>query len=267
MPLIDAHLHLQDPALAADLEGVMERARGAGVRWMVCNGTREGDWERVAELARRYEEVVPCFGLHPWYVRERSERWMKRLEGLLEAMPSAVGEIGLDRWIEPRDEAAQEQVFRAQLAVARRRGLPAMIHCLRAWGWLMEVLGSEAPLPGGMLIHAYGGPVEMIKPLAERGAYFSFAGNVFEAKRAKAQEALAAVPMDRLLLETDAPDMLPPEGYRLACVRGTEGKQHNEPANLAMIVRGAAQVRGVDEERLAEAVWGNARRFFDGLLR
>ncbi|MGE5611304.1 MAG: TatD family hydrolase [Bacillota bacterium] len=264
--LVDCHLHLQDPVLAAELPAVLDRARAGGVRRLVCNGTSEADWPRVAELAKAHPQVVACFGLHPWYAAGRSGRWLENLKQFLDAMPSGVGEIGLDRWIEPRDESAQEEVFRAQLGLARERGRPVMIHCLWAWGWLMDVLEDEEPLGAGMLIHAYGGSVDLIKPLAARGAYFSFAGNVLEERKAKGREALRAVPLDRLLVETDSPDMLPPGAYRRFSIRAADGKEYNEPGNLPEVLRGIAQVRGESEERLAEVIWGNAERLLGGVV-
>jgi TatD DNase family protein len=255
--LVDAHCHLQDAAFATDLAEVIQRASAGGVCRLVANGTGESDWSRLLELSRRFPQIVPCFGLHPWFVGARTERWESELERHLDAVPGAVGEIGLDRWVEPRDERQQESVFRAQLAIARRRRRPAMIHCLRAWGWLMDVLESEDALPAGMLIHAYGGPEELIEPLADKGAYFSFAGNVFESRRGAARKALAATPLDRLLLETDSPDMPPP----------WIGKQRNEPANLPRILREAALIRGMNEGDLAAALMDNARRLLGDLLR
>lgn len=265
-PLIDCHLHLQDSAFAPDISAVVDRAIAAGVRRFICNGTRPDDWARVAELAHAFPEIIPCFGLHPWHIRGVPADWPDVLEASLASMPSAIGEIGLDRWIEPRDERAQEEAFRIQLAVARRRGMPVMVHCLRAWGWLMDVLRSEPPLPAGMLIHAYGGPAELIKPLAERGAYFSFAGNVLEPRKAKAREALGAVPSDLLLVETDSPDMPPPPEFGSQTQTASNGHRRNEPANLPHILCGIAAIRGMSEENLAEAVWNSAHRLLGPVL-
>src|SRR5688572_21737445 len=131
--LTDCHLHLQDPPLLDRLEEVLVRARRAGVAAFVTNGTTEADWPEVARIAGRFPEVVPCFGLHPWFVAERSPRWLEELERHLRLVPSGVGEIGLDRWKQGLDERAQEEVFRAQLDLARRLGRPAMIHCVKAW--------------------------------------------------------------------------------------------------------------------------------------
>lgn len=265
LTLVDAHAHLQEEVLEEHLPGVMARAADAGVRWIVCNGTHENDWAQTAAIARTYSGVAPCFGLHPWFVSERSPEWLGRLEERLLAVPSGVGEIGLDRWHEPRDEAAQEVVFRQQLALARRLERPVVIHCLRAWGWLMEVLREVDVPPAGMLLHAYGGPPDLIRPLAGMGGFFSFAGDVLDERRRRKREALRAVPLDRLLIETDAPAMLPPESARPYVVRGAEGEVWNEPANLPAILEGIASLLGLAPERLADLTRQNAERLFGGI--
>jgi len=122
---------------------------------LVVNGTREADWERVAELARAYPgRVLPSFGLHPWYVNEASEHWRGRLPGFLDAMPSGVGEVGLDRWIEGFDSSKQEEAFRFQIRLAAERGVPLSIHCLKAWGRMLEILEEEALPDCGFLLHS-----------------------------------------------------------------------------------------------------------------
>jgi TatD DNase family protein len=249
------------------LEAVLARARAQGVGRFVCNGSTESDWPEVIELSRRFPDIIPCLGLHPWYVGERSAQWLARLEQHLDACPAAVGEIGLDRWVEPRDEAAQETVFRAQLALARRRQLPVMVHCLRAWGWLMDVLRDEAPLPAGLLLHAYGGPAELVPPLAGLGAYFSFGGNTLDERKLVRREAIRVVPRDRLLLETDAPDILPPPAFRPFATRNAEGRDRNEPANLPAIAQGIADLLGISWAELARLNWENARRFLGKVWR
>lgn len=263
---IDNHLHLQDPRLLPDLEGVLRRAGRAGVRHFVCNGSCEQDWPIVLDLAKTYPQVIPCFGYHPWYVHERTPDWPANLEKFLIAVPSAVGEIGLDRWIEPRDEAAQEETFLAQMDLARKLHRPAMIHCLRAWGWFMDLLKSRPPLPEGILIHAYGGPAELIPSLVEHNAWFSFAGTVLYEKNTRARKALRQIPLDRLLLESDAPDLPPPDSFTLPNLRKENGKIINEPVNLPIIVREVAKIIGRPESVLAETVWNNSLRFLGPLV-
>ena len=129
MDLIDAHAHLQNPCFAPDLEAVLQRAAAAGVRWVCCNSTSPRDWDAVAALARQHSAaspgpvVLPCFGLHPWYLERRTADWLERLDALLAAEPAAVGEIGLDRYAADRDEGLQEQVFRRVMTDFDTRGV------------------------------------------------------------------------------------------------------------------------------------------------
>lgn len=260
MNLIDCHNHLQDEKLAADLPQVLERAKAAGVRYFLCNASCPADWPDVQRLASTHSDIIPFFGLHPWYVGQRSENWLDELEQLLLAIPSGIGEIGLDRWLENRDDAAQEEVFRQQLRLAQTLNRPATIHCVQAWGVLCDILKQEwiAPLP--FCLHAYGGSAELITPLAEMGAFFSFAGSVLREKNERAKRALAAVPANRLLLETDAPDIMPPRAFQIV-----DSKERNEPANLAGIYKGVAQLRGTSQEELAAMIYDNAKVFLKGV--
>jgi TatD DNase family protein len=260
--LVDSHLHLQDPALRPCIEGVLDRARAAGVRWMVCNATHPGDWQAVTDLAGAHEGILPCLGLHPWFVGQADAGWDDELADRLAALPAGVGEIGLDRWVEPRDEQAQERAFRRQLEIAADLDRPVMIHCLRAWGWLRDVLTDVGSPPAGMLIHAYGGSAEMLRELADRGAVFSFAGNVLHDRKHKLRDVLAQVPSHRLLIETDAPDMPPPDELCTGPLRDDDGSPVNEPSHLAGIARHVAGVRDRSTDELARQLLDNARRFF-----
>jgi TatD DNase family protein len=265
LALLDAHVHLQDARFAGDLEEILDRARGAGVARWVCNGTREDDWARVLQLARLHSTIIPCLGLHPWYVPERSPHWLENLERLLNHSISGVGEIGLDLWTQPRNESEQELVFRQQIRLARQLKRPLMIHCVRAWDWLMRVLPEEIPEPFPLLIHAFGGPSSVIQPLAEMGAYFSFAGNIFQPRKLSQRAVLGLIPPDRLLLETDAPDLSPPREF-LQSQSVALAADRNEPANLLAIHLGVAELLGLDPARLALQLWENGNRFLGGLL-
>jgi TatD DNase family protein len=263
--LVDSHLHLQDPVFMPDFPDVLRRARNAGVQLMICNSTSERDWDPVRELAAEIPEILPCYGIHPWYLARRAAGWEDRLSRLLEASPSAIGEAGLDRWYEDRDEKQQEEIFRSQLAIAKQHRRPIMVHCLKAWGWLERVLDEAGELPAGFVLHAYGGPVELIRPLADRGAFFSFAGNVLDERKVRMRLSLRAVPRDRLLLETDSPDLPPPEMYRVVG-ETVDGKRYrNEPANLAATFPAIAELRGEDPGELAEILRLNARQLLGSI--
>jgi TatD DNase family protein len=257
VPFFDAHNHLQDERLGPELDEVVPSCRRLGIEAMVVNGTCETDWPRVEQLAARYPFVIPAYGIHPWRVGERSPDWKDHLLRRLEHAPVAMGEIGLDRWMRNPDFAAQEEVFRMQLRIAAERDLPVTIHCLKAWGWLLEILQSEALPARGFLLHSYSGSAEMIPRLAEMGALFSLSGYFAHPRKAAQREAFRQVPRDRLLLETDAPDMGPPNPDHALRDSGI-----NHPANIAQVYRFAAGLLAMDPTELNSLIEANFRRFF-----
>jgi TatD DNase family protein len=260
--LFDAHNHLHDERFDPDRTAVMRRAVEAGVVRFVVNGTTEADWPKVAEAAREWAGVIPSFGLHPWWVAERSDGWRLALERRLTYQPSAVGEIGLDHAMEGRDDEAQEAVFLHQLRLSRDWGRPVSIHCRRAWGRLMDLLREEGPHPAGMVLHSYSGGAGLVTELTDLNAYFSFSGSITLPSNRRGPEALRAVPRDRLLLETDAPD-IPPEEVRTA---RAESSARCEPAHLRYTLAAAARHLDLPQEDLARIAWDNASRLFRGRL-
>lgn len=261
--MIDCHLHLQDPRLAPHLEGIVATTRSLGITRMVVNGTRPGDWDAVELLASRYPEVLPQFGLHPWHVGKESANWLEDLEKRLRRHPEAgVGEIGLDRWIRGSDFARQKEVFSAQLQLAGRLGRPVSVHCLRAWGSLLDSLAELAP-ESGLLLHSFGGPAELLPELVAKGAFFSLSGYFFHEEKAAKLAVFDEVPRDCLLVETDAPDMAPPPSMRRYRVQddGEDGTEEspNHPGNLVVVYEALAARWGVAIEETVARV----RRNFD----
>ena len=264
--LYDAHNHLQDERLGTHPADLVETCRQAGVSRMVVNGACEADWPQVYSLALTFPVVLPSFGYHPWYLHERTPEWLANLTQLLDTMPAAIGEIGLDRWKPGLAYDGQEEVFVAQLRLAADRNLPASIHCLQTWGRLLELLQTNPRPARGFLLHSYGGPQEMVKPLADLGAYFSFPGYYANARKERQRETFRHVPADRLLIETDAPDQrLPDELNRFPLTDSTTGKPVNHPANLAAVYEFVALLRGMPIDALAAQVEQNFQRLFGGL--
>ena len=276
--LCDAHNHLQDDWLAPHLDSVAAEAARLDIRHMVVNAATEADWPRIATLAVRFPFVLPSYGLHPWDIAGRSPDWLATLRARLLAEPRAsVGEIGIDRWIldsarpenlppdhpAPAALAEQTEVFLAQLALAVELDRPASIHCLQAWGQLDTLLRSR-PLPRrGFLLHAYGGPAEMVPGFAKLGAYFSFNGAFLAVKKTRQRAAFATVPAERLLVETDAPAMPPPAPWLTHPLPPSpEEKTVNHPANLAATYAGLAQLRAVPLATLTAQVAENFARLF-----
>lgn len=229
----------------------------------VVAGSGESDWASVADLAKLHSWVVPSFGVHPWYVKHQSDSWRDTLLEYLHAFPSAgVGEIGLDRWIENPDVLLQESMFRDQLEIAVGLNRAASIHCLRAFGLLDEVLRSTALPARGFLLHSYGGPAEMIPGFLRLGAYFSVSPYFLHERKARQWEAFRHVPLDRLLIETDAPDMWPPDAINPHPLYTPEGKTINHPANILMMYEAVARLRGVCVTALSQQVTGNFMALF-----
>ncbi|MFM7215835.1 MAG: TatD family hydrolase [Verrucomicrobiota bacterium] len=281
----DAHNHLQDERFGGRWDELIDAARAVGVERMVVNGSCEEDWPVVAMLAERFPEVIPGFGYHPWYLGERTPAWREALIGWLDRTPGAVvGEIGVDRWMlenpdrwrryrqgttpfagDPPDWALQESMWVDQLELAAARGLPVTIHCLRAFGRLLEVL-ANGPRPGpGFLLHSYGGPVELVDRFAELGGYFGFPGSALDPRRQRQQEVFRRIPIERLLVETDAPDQMPPESHRPSVLTGPSGSLLNVPANLPAIHAGLAELTGRSLESLTGQLAENFHRFFGSI--
>lgn len=264
--LCDAHNHLQDERLAAHLSAILASLPASGIRHSVVNGTCEDDWPRVAALVEAHPQLLlPSFGLHPWQAPQRSPEWLAHLESALAAFPHAgVGECGLDRWIQPHDLDDQREVFLAQLDLATRLDRPLSIHCLRAWGALLDCLRDHPRPARGFLLHSYGGSRELIPELTDLGAYFSFSGAFLAPRKEAVREAFRHVPPHRLLVESDAPDMLPPKASRPHPLTDPDGHPLNHPANLPAVARGLAECLDTDPDALVIQTTENFTRFFLG---
>lgn len=254
---IDSHNHLQDNRLG-DTEPVVSAMKRAGVSGCVVNATREADWQAVGNLATAHPDFIhPAFGIHPWHAHTATDGWQQRLTGLLENHPRAlIGECGIDHWVDHPPPVVQRPAFTAQLRIARELDRPVTIHCLKAWGALFECL-DESPPPPGFLMHSFGGSIEVARRLIPLGAYFSFSGYFLQPRKSAVIGVFKQLPRDRILLETDAPDMLPPASVITHPLAGS----HNHPANLPAIGAGLAAAIGMTADALADLTRANTRRW------
>lgn len=276
--LFDAHNHLHFAALEPHWARLLSDLRAIELGGAVVNGTSEEEWPAVSALARAHAWIVPSYGVHPWDAGNRSPGWQAALRARVVAEPAShVGEIGLDRWIiddlKPDDPRLaglriapleeQAEVFSWQLALAAELNRAASIHCLRAIGPLQEILRASRRPARGFLLHAYSGPLELVEPLAALGAYFSYNGYYLRARHAAKSQVFAAVPADRLLVETDAPAMaLPAPHVRFPLPAAADGQRVNHPANLAATYAALAEIRSVSSAELAAQVERNFKRLF-----
>lgn len=261
--LFDAHCHLQDPRLASLLQACLDRCGKENISSWMVNATRESDWDAVSELAANTPGVKASYGLHPWWQKERSSNWASLLEQRLKEEPTAgIGETGLDRWMQGHDLPDQIEVLNTHLELARRFARPISIHCLKAWPELKGVMRGFGTLPKGFLLHSYAGPPEMIPFWVESGAYFSFSPAFLAPRKAAQRAAFHKIPLDRLLIETDAPDMAPPLGMEISPFTDIEGNHLNHPVNLVLCLKALASDRGVSAQEMSDVLRTNANRLF-----
>ena len=277
-PLYDAHQHFHFEPLAPYRARIVQDLQAVGLRKAVVNATNEEEWPIVAALAREHPWIVPSHGVHPWDSGDRKPGWLAKLRAALEADPTAgVGEIGLDRWIidgvRPNDPriagirvaplAEQIEVFAAQLALAAELNRAASIHCVQAFGAVLETLERAPRARRGFLLHGYSGPAEMIPAFVHLGAYFSFNIELEGTRHHARRENFRHVPADRLLVETDAPTKPPtPDCNRFPLPLEPAGKEINHPANIVVAYEALAKLRGIKVEALAEQVDENFTRLF-----
>lgn len=254
----DSHNHLQDPRLG-DAGPVIALMRASGVSRCVVNATSEADWAAVEALALKYPDfIMPAFGIHPWKAHTAADGWRERLAFLFEKHSHAsIGECGLDQWVSSPPLEIQRSVFMAQLELARELGRAVTIHCLKAWGPLFEVF-AESPPSNRFLMHSFGGSIETARRLLPLGAFFSFSGHFLHSRKEAVVEVFRQLPRERILLETDAPDMSPPDEIISHPLHG----KINHPANLPSIGEALAARLGMDLNELAELTRANAAVLF-----
>lgn len=261
----DAHNHLHDPRLnRLDRNTVVRSLRNSGLSKMVVNGTHPEDWGPVADLANHHPDIIfPKFGVHPWKVTSLPEDWDTLLVEYLDQFPGRVGigEIGLDRWKDASTIERQHEVFLRQWQIAGQRGLPVTIHCLRAWGQLLELLRAHPLTSTRFLIHSVGASPETISELSSLGAYFSVSGYFAGQGRSKYHKALDAIPLDRLLIETDAPDMLPPDEWSAFPLTDEDGNPVCHPGNIFKTYEFVAARKRIPLDELTDRVTPNLKRF------
>jgi len=255
--MIDTHCHLDGEEFADDLEQVVARAREAGVQAIGVPGIDLKSCATVMALCRRYPDYCfPMLGLHP---EEVKDDWKDVLNAIAPQLREvvAIGEVGLDFYWSREFESAQLQAFEEQVRWSVETRLPLMIHCRKAQNELVTILKRyKDDLPGGVF-HCFTGNTIEAQELLQFDRFVLGIGGVLTFKKSKLPETLLeAVPLERIVLETDAPYMAP------VPMRG----QRNEPAFVANVMRKLAEVYGVSEETVDEVTTGNVQRIFPSIV-
>ena len=249
--LIDSHCHLDFEAFGHDRDAVIRRARDRNVTHIIIPGVRRKNWPEIRSLCEKDAQLHACYGLHPYLAAEHREEDIAELASWLEHDECvALGECGLDYRKNQADRQLQLKFFDAQLAMARAAGKPVVIHSVRA---TEDVIRSVAARPGlyGM-VHSYSGSYEQAMQLIGLGFFISLGGAMTFERATRLRATAGRLPLDSILLETDAPDQ--PDADHAG--------QRNEPAYLVKVLACLAELRDEPVEEIAARTTANARTLF-----
>ncbi|MBV7567421.1 TatD family hydrolase [Pseudomonas sp. PDM27] len=256
MELIDTHTHLDFPDFDADRQALLADSRALGVRRIVVLGVYQANWQRVWELVQSDPDLHAAFGLHPVYLDDHRPQHLSELGDWLTRLADhrqlcAVGEIGLDYFIESLDRDRQQKLFEAQLQLAADFNLPALIHVRRSHAAVIATL-KRFRLRRAGIIHAFAGSKEEAREYIKLGFKLGLGGAPTWPQALRMHRVLAELPLDSVVLETDSPDMAP------AMFPG----QRNSPAHLPAICAALADIMAISPEQLAAASTANACELF-----
>ncbi len=251
MRLIDSHCHLDADAFDPDRQDVIARAQAAGVVAQLVPAVTAASWPKLRQTCQLTPGLYPAYGLHPMFLAEHRPEHLQQLdEWIQRESPLAIGECGLDFFVDDLDPDAQRLYFQGQLDLARRHSLPLVVHARRAVDEVIQRIRRTGPLRG--VVHSFSGSPEQASQLWTQGFLIGLGGPLTYPRANRLRTLVAQMPLEFLLLETDAPDQ-PDAG-----IRG----QRNEPARLAAILDTVAELRGQTPEEIAAQTTANAQRLF-----
>lgn len=251
MGLTDSHCHLDAAEFDRDRDAVIARAVATGVTRQVVPAVDAAGWPKLREVCAAAPGLYPAYGLHPMYLDAHRPGHLRELRDWIEReRPCAVGECGLDFFVDGLDRERQALYFDGQLALAREYDLPVIVHARHAVEATIAAIRRVGGLRG--VVHSYSGSEEQAAQLHKLGFLLGLGGPLTYDRAKRLRRIVASMPLEQLLLETDAPDQPDAE------IRG----QRNEPARLAAICAAVAELRGEPAQRIAEATSANAARLF-----
>lgn len=249
--MIDSHAHIDHESFDRDRDAVLQRAREQGINEIVVPATTAARWPRLAALCDNSPRLHASFGLHPMFLAEHAESHLDDLPQWLEDHHAvAIGECGLDYFIDDMQPDRQRRYFTRQLEIAREMDLPVIIHARRAEEEVIHTIRRVKPPRG--VVHSFAGSREQARQLADLGFMIGIGGPVTHDRAKRLRRTVAAIPLDTLLLETDAPDQ-PGASHR---------GQRNEPAWMTEVLDVIASLREEDAASIAAATAANAHRLF-----
>lgn len=251
MDLIDSHCHLDADEFDSDRMAVIQRAHKSGVRTQLIPATTAARWPKLRETCHLTPGLHAAYGLHPVFLAAHRDEHLQQLRHWIEReRPCAIGECGLDFFVDGLDRHRQQEYFAAQLALAREYALPVIVHARRAVDAVIAMIRQAGPIQG--VVHSFSGSPEQAAQLCKLGFMIGLGGPVTYARANRLRRLAATIPLEHLLLETDAPDQPDAE------IRG----QRNEPVRLTHILDCVAVLRGQPAAQIAQHCSANARRLF-----
>ena len=250
--ITDSHAHLDNEAFDADRDAVLKRAAKAGITTMVIPAITAASWQPIAHLCEAHRCLHPAYGLHPVFLEQHAPDHVDALSSWLDDHPAvAVGEIGLDFHRDDAQRDLQRQYFKRQLLLARGRQLPVIVHARKALEEVTLTLRRTGGLRG--VVHSFSGSQQQAENLWDLGFHLGVGGPVTYPRAKRLRRIVAKMPLEFLLLESDAPDQ-PNAGHQ---------GERNEPALVAEVLQCVAALREASATELAEATSANARRLFN----
>jgi TatD DNase family protein len=254
MELIDTHCHLTFEGLREDVAAVIERSKAAGVTGWITVGTDPQENQKTIELVDKFDNMYAAVGIHPHDAKIVTHEILKELRDIAQNKNIvAIGETGLDYHYNFSSHDEQRKVFAEHLKIAAELNLPVIIHCREAFDETMEILEQHGGSVKRVVFHCFSGSAEQAKIILDKGFYISFTGVVTFKNAEKVRQAAEVVPLDRMIVETDAPYMSPEPMRR---------QKINEPALMVHTARRLAELKGMDLADFAEEVTTTSTEFF-----
>lgn len=255
--IIDTHCHLDNVLFNTDFDGVLQRAVDNAVSNIIIPAITRASWEKISSLSKQNKNLHAAYGLHPMFMPQHQTQDLDYLEQWLQSEKAiAVGECGLDFFIFDKQgnhqqaKKAQQQLFSAQLALAQQYQLPVIIHSRKSLDLVLKEIRQYPDLCG--VVHSFSGSQQQAHQLIDQGFYLGFGGSITYIRAKKHRYLVSSLPLDALLLETDAPDQPDAMHYGL----------RNEPAFLINIAQTVAELRGISLQEVAQATSNNAHQLF-----
>lgn len=236
--IIDSHCHFDSDAFDLDRDAVLHRAHAAGIRRIISPAVTAKSWPQLRKISSQYPGISPCYGLHPMFLDEHSDTDIDHLNQWVEQeKPIAIGEIGLDFYLKDLDREKQAWFFEQQLKIAGKFHLPVIIHARKSTEHVVQTLRQHPKLKG--IVHSYSGSLDQAKLLAKQGFMLGFGGPVTWEGSRKLHRLIEALPLESMVLETDAPDQTG-QAHR---------GQRNEPSFIVEVAEQIARLKktSVDE--------------------